>query len=67
MTTKVLIWGAIFAAGVYVGVQATKAGVKERLNEGADGLLSRLGLSPASGYGQSARTAWDAFLTEKFN
>lgn len=65
--TRFLIWGGIFAAGFYVGMQVTKQGVKNRLAGGADSVLTKLGLSPASDYGQAARTAFDAILTEKFD
>lgn len=59
MTTRVLIWGAIFGVGVYVGVQLCKRETADRAKSAVGDLLSGVGLGPDKVYGRDARTWLD--------
>lgn len=60
-----LIWGAIFAAGVYVGVQATKSAVSDRITGGVNDLADRTGFSNTT-YGKPVVSQVNAFIKENF-
>jgi len=65
MTRNLLIWGAIFAAGVYVGVQATKQAVSDRITGGVNDLADRTGLSNTT-YGKPVVNQVNGWIKENF-
>lgn len=60
--STILIGGAAFVGGIYVGIQIAKAHAIAKVSGGAKDILERIGINPKSSYGQAAGTIVDTIV-----
>lgn len=66
-TGAALLAAAALGAGVFIGVQLTKAAVKDGTVDAGDKVIRAIGGDPKTGYGRVAHTIMDAFVGSALN